>query len=132
MGRPLLALLAAPLWVPVIFLSALALEQEQLPSAYEVARMTIIFTLFAYAGAALFGIPAYRLMRRSSRALLGAGIGLGFGAGAVTWGALLIALEWGPSMFSLSPWEQQMFLAAGAVGSLVGLTAGFVARPRPS
>jgi hypothetical protein len=130
MGRPILALLTAPLWVPVIFVAAMIVEQP--PAESPVVEMTIVFALFAYAGAALFGIPAYLLLRRSSRALLGAAIGLGFVAGAVTWGALLIVLEWGPAMTSLSPWEQQMFLPAGAVGSLVGVTLWLIARPRAS
>src|SRR5436190_15507271 len=97
MGRPLLAFLVAPLWVPLIVAPvAAAYIFPYAAQAHWVAISTIISAIFAYAGMLLFGVPMFLLLQRRPRALLGAATVLGFAAGALT--SLAFTLLFGLSL----------------------------------
>ena len=143
MNRPGLAFLVAPLWVPLVYAPYAALAMfPSAGQAHLVVISTIFSALFAYAGAALFGVPTYRLLRRKPRLLLAAAILVGFAAGGLMWLVflILVALLLGSTVigflseFWYSPGGAHWVALAyrGALGALVGLTMWFIGRPKVS
>ena len=85
MGRPVLAFLIAPLWVPLIFAPYAALNLfPNSAQSHWVVISTIASALFAYAGTLVFGFPPFLILRVYGLTHLWIAAAVGFLSGAFT------------------------------------------------
>jgi len=137
MIRAFVALLLAPLWVPVataVFAAYTFPHPEQQRWIY---ITVIIGTIFGYGGTLTLGVPAFLLLHGHKNTAFWIAPVFGFAAGALTGWVFLVlfALSLGNSFaFVLhetansSNWVRGI-LPAGALGSIVGATLWLIARP---
>jgi hypothetical protein len=143
MNRTQIAFLVAPLWVPLVML--LLAKFDLFPYDHQgvwIAITIVLAAFFGYAGTFIFGVPAFMFFRsRGFTSCWLAGI-LGFCIGAIVMSAFVfffaLALQSSveeaanTALSIFDPWKSnQLFsaLLAGSIGSLVGITLWFIARP---
>jgi len=140
MGRPALAFLIAPVWVPLVVAPYAALELfPYAAQAHWVVISTIISAVFAYSGTLVVGVPAYLFLRSRDAVSIWVSLAVGFLIGALVGVlfllcfALLMGQPIGQAVVGLAnDLVPKLRLAAmtGGLGALVGVTAWFIGRPR--
>ena len=141
-SRAALAFLVAPLWVPA---AAKLLAVGTFPSAERlgIPLITFIAAIFAYAGTAMLGWPAFLILRARGHTAFWFAPALGFVVGVITWAIFMILLglflgnSWNFVTHDMvnNPAQRLFFPSTGALGATVGATLWLIARPdreRPS
>jgi len=136
MNRKTLAVLVAPLWVPLGFAPYATLYVFQFSAMAQewVAVTTVMSVALAYAGMLLVGVPVFVALGRLGMASLWTAILLGIAVTVGGW--LLVSASLGPG-FSDDPDFAALTFAGAPIllglfamlGALVGLTAWAIGRP---
>jgi hypothetical protein len=136
MNRKALAVLVAPLWVPLGFAPYAALYVFQFSARAQewVAVTTLLSIVLAYASMLMVAMPVFIALRRHGWATAWTAIVLGIAITVGGWWLLSSSLGSGfaddPDFAGLTATGEPVLLSlVGAVGALVGLTAWAIGRP---
>jgi hypothetical protein len=134
MGRTLIALLVAPLVVPILLFAYL---RGLLTTNFWLAFGLLISVVVAYIGMVVLGVPAYLFLRARGWTSFWVAPVLGFAVGAVMWlvfsAAFALALDQGiagvRSSLSDPGTLSGVLWPGGIVGAAVGVAFWLIARP---
>ena len=115
--RTVLAFLIAPLLAPIMGLVAYGIHTSALPPVAAIRRLSLFFGLLAYALTAIFGLPAFFLMRAT---FLGGKLLASIWGGLVGFVTSFVLFAIAPGFFISNPAEGYITY------SLTGTLSGFL------
>ena len=128
MGRPQLAFMIAPLWVPLIISAWTFAMGEGVPGAW--ALVAWFCTPFAYIGAVAVGLPAYLFFKARGWTSLVDAVAAGWVGGFVTAYTSIAATMYGQSLVAPFLYAAPFLGVCTACGALVAGTVWAIARPK--